>query len=77
MDIDIETCPACVRAARIIASFERPEVIENILAHLDTKAAEHEAHELAAVPGIAPVRTVRLIRITRRPHSGLQLPRCV
>ena len=33
--IDIETCPACGGAVRIIASIEGPVVIEKILAHLD------------------------------------------
>ena len=41
--IDIETCPACGGAMRIIACIEDPEVIEKILAHLDAKVAEPEA----------------------------------
>ena len=41
--IDIETCPACGGAMRIIACVEDPEVIEKILAHLDAKVAEPEA----------------------------------
>jgi hypothetical protein len=41
--IDIETCPTCGRAMRIIACIEDPEVIEKILAHLDAKVAEPEA----------------------------------
>ena len=35
--IDIETCPACGGAVRIIASIGDPDVIEKILAHLDVK----------------------------------------
>jgi len=41
--IDIETCPACGGAMRIIACIEDPEVIDKILAHLDAKASESEA----------------------------------
>ena len=41
--IDIETCPACGGAMRIIACIEDPVVIEKILAHLDAKASEPEA----------------------------------
>ena len=32
--IDIETCPACGGAVRIIASIEDPEVIRKILVHI-------------------------------------------
>jgi len=38
--IDIETCPACGDAMRIIACIEAPDAIEKILAHLDAKVAE-------------------------------------
>ncbi len=38
--IDIETCPACGGAVRIIACIEDPKVIEKILSHLDAKAPE-------------------------------------
>ena len=41
--IDIETCPACGGALRIIACIEDPVVIEKILAHLDAKAAAARA----------------------------------
>ena len=41
--IDIETCPACGGAVRIIASIEDPDVIEKILTHLDVKGGEPEA----------------------------------
>ena len=41
--IDIETCPACGGAVRIIACIEDPEVIEKILAHLDAKGSAPEA----------------------------------
>jgi hypothetical protein len=37
--IDIETCPACGGALRIIACIEDPAVINKILTHLDTKDA--------------------------------------
>ena len=37
--IDIETCPACGGALRIIACIEDPAVINKILTHLDTKGA--------------------------------------
>jgi hypothetical protein len=36
-DIDIETCPVCGGAMRIIACIEDPLVIEKILAHHDAK----------------------------------------
>jgi hypothetical protein len=38
--IDIETCPACGGALRIIACIEDPNIIEKILTHLDAKGAE-------------------------------------
>ena len=41
--IDMETCPACGGAMRIIACIEDPVVIEKILAHLDAKAAAAQA----------------------------------
>jgi hypothetical protein len=41
--IDIETCPACGGAMRIIACIEDPTVIDKILAHLDAKASEPDA----------------------------------
>jgi hypothetical protein len=41
--IDIETCPACGGALRIIGCIEDPAVIEKILAHLDAKAAAGQA----------------------------------
>ena len=41
--IDIQTCPACGGALRIIACIEDPVVIEKILAHLDAKAAAAQA----------------------------------
>ena len=41
--IDIETCPACGGAVRIIACIKDPVVIEKILAHLDAKASEPKA----------------------------------
>ena len=41
--IDIETCPACGGAMRIIVCIEDPAVIEKILTHLDAKAAEPQA----------------------------------
>ena len=40
--IDIETCPACGGAVRIIACIEDPVVIKKILAHLDRKDAPQE-----------------------------------
>jgi hypothetical protein len=36
--IDIETCPACGGAVRLIACIEDPAVIAKILSHLDAKA---------------------------------------
>ncbi len=45
--IDIETCPACGGAVRIIACIEDPEVIEKILTHLDAKGVPAEASRRA------------------------------
>ncbi len=42
-NIDIETCPACRGAVRIIACIEDLEVIEKILTQLDAKRAAAEA----------------------------------
>ncbi len=42
-NIDIETCPACGGAVRIIACIEDPEVIEKILTHLAAKGGAAEA----------------------------------
>ena len=41
--IDIESCPACGGALRILACIEDPLVIDKILAHLDAKAAAAQA----------------------------------
>ena len=41
--IDVETCPACGGAVRIIACIEDPVVIEKILTHLDEKGGSAEA----------------------------------
>ena len=45
-NIDIETCPACGGAVRIIACIEDPVVIKKILTHLDTKDASAEPSRL-------------------------------
>ena len=42
-EIDIETCPICAGAVRIIACIEDPDVIAKILTHLDAKGAEPQA----------------------------------
>ena len=41
-NIDIETCPKCGGAVKIIACIEDPVVIDKILIHLDKKAASTE-----------------------------------
>jgi hypothetical protein len=41
-DIDIETCPACGGAVRIIACIEDPQLNEKILTHLDAQATAPE-----------------------------------
>ena len=41
--IDVETCPACGGAVRIIACIEDPVVIEKILTHLEAKGGAAEA----------------------------------
>jgi pyruvate/2-oxoglutarate dehydrogenase complex dihydrolipoamide acyltransferase (E2) component len=50
--IDLQTCPACGGAMRILACIEDPVVIEKILAHLDAKAAAAQAAR--PPPGRAP-----------------------
>ena len=45
-NIDIETCPACGGAVRVIACIEDSDVIGKILAHLAGKAAGPEAAQL-------------------------------
>ena len=63
--IDIETCPACGGAVRIIACIEDPVVIEKILTHLDAKGGCGGSFPAAAVPGAAPDGAVRLSRSTQ------------
>jgi hypothetical protein len=41
-NIDIETCPKCGGAVKIIACIEDPVVIDKILTHLDKKASLNE-----------------------------------
>jgi pyruvate/2-oxoglutarate dehydrogenase complex dihydrolipoamide acyltransferase (E2) component len=48
--IDIETCPACGAAMRIIACIEDPAVVEKIHAHLDAKAAAGQPPPSRAPP---------------------------
>ena len=50
--IDIETCPACSGAVRIVACVEDPDVIEKILTHLDVKGGDAEATRRP--PSLAP-----------------------
>ena len=45
-NIDIETCPECGGAVKIIACIEDPVVIKKILIHLDEKAAVTETIRL-------------------------------
>ena len=44
--IDIETCPVCGGALRIIACIEDPAVIKKILTHIDSKNAGAEPARL-------------------------------
>jgi hypothetical protein len=48
-NIDIETCPECGGAVKVIACIEDPVVIEKILTHLNEKAA-------SAATGLLPER---------------------
>ena len=41
-NIDIETCPACGGAMKVIACIEDPVVIKQILDHLEHKAVASE-----------------------------------
>jgi len=45
-NIDIETCPECGGAVKVIACIEDPVVIKKILTHLDEKAAVTETIRL-------------------------------
>ena len=44
--IDIETCPVCGGALRIIACIEDLAVIQKILTHVDSKNASAEPYRL-------------------------------
>ena len=55
--IDIETCPVCGWAMRIIACIENPAVIEKILAHLDAKTDAAQAARPPPCRG-SPVRAL-------------------
>jgi hypothetical protein len=57
-NIDIETCPACGGAVRIIACIEDPLVIEKILSHLDHKGALEAVCSFAALPRAASSESV-------------------
>jgi hypothetical protein len=46
--IDIETCPACGGAVRIIASIEEPAVIRKILVHVGAAEPGREVLRLPA-----------------------------
>lgn len=61
-----ETCPSCGGLKRIIAFIDDSEVIETTLAHLDTKAAEHQAPK--RLPCRAPLQraAIRLEKMTQR-----------
>jgi hypothetical protein len=54
--IDIETCPACGGAVRIIACIEGPVVIQKILDHLKTGSAGAEMAGLQSPRGTGPIR---------------------
>ena len=53
--IDIETCPGCGGALRIIACIEERDVIDKILAHLDARSAQPSTPDVIAPtePGAA------------------------
>jgi len=44
--IDIETCPACGGAVKVIACIEDPEIIEKILTHLDEQRPDSPGTQL-------------------------------
>ncbi len=49
-NIEIETCPKCGGAVKVIACIEEPVVIGKILSHLDQKVALNELNEPAVWP---------------------------
>ena len=63
--IDIETCSACGGAVRIVACIEDAEAIEQLLTHLDKKAADPQADGGRHVSA-TPARFVRLTGMTPR-----------
>jgi len=52
--IDIETCPGCAGAVRSIACIEDHDVIDKILTHLDTRAAQSPTPGALRPPSWAP-----------------------
>jgi len=49
-NIDIETCSECGVTVKVIACLEYPAVINNILTHLNEKAASMESIQLPQRP---------------------------
>jgi hypothetical protein len=67
--IDIETCPACGGAVRIIACIEDPQVIEKILTHLSG---------VRASPFSRPLSTARpYLFIAAKPRISLSSRGCL
>ena len=71
---DIETCPACGGAVRIIACIEHPAVIEKILTHLDVKAADSEVPRLPPCRAPPQRRPVRLSEFLNDDSPGAAPP---
>ena len=76
--IDIETCPACGGAVKVIASIEDPVVIKKILDHLKSKEETREPFPLpesrAPPTGLFARQTTDYKRLRREPRQGYGVP---
>ncbi|MCP4332979.1 MAG: IS91 family transposase, partial [Gammaproteobacteria bacterium] len=54
-NIDISTCDACGGAVKVIASIEGPQVIKQILSHLEQKAVTRNSSSLPESRAPPPV----------------------
>jgi len=73
--INIETCPACGGAVRIIACIKDPQVIEKIRTHLDRKRPAAAPNRLPRCRAPPPPSLSGRHRGNLPCHLRLQLPR--